>query len=390
MLVKQDATFFVEGDALGSQHVALLIRAAEREACGHAAVLEHHAMAGNAARVGAGLGVRMERVAHVTGGAGRTDEASHLPIGGHFAPRHLAYDVKYAVGKIAHGSSCLSISDTLRVTIAEARERNEEAVMKSKEPKRPTAPDGGGGARLPLESSGGSLEAGVSGDSSAPAANGRRIGNAGGADVPAPAASGVHAGGAGAAARVVHTIEPVFDERSRVLVLGTMPSPKSREIGFYYGHPQNRFWRVLAALFEESVPTTNEERTALLLNHRIALWDVLASCTIKGASDASIADAVPNDLSRITEAAPIECVFCTGATAARLYRKHCEAAVGIPAVQLPSTSPANAAWSLDRLIEAYRPVAEAVTPPVAEAVGAEAEVVAPPVAKAVEMPEAGV
>ncbi|MDE8702166.1 DNA-deoxyinosine glycosylase [Adlercreutzia equolifaciens] len=168
------------------------------------------------------------------------------------------------------------------------------------------------------------------------------------------------ASNAGAAARVVHTIEPVFDERSRVLVLGTMPSPKSREIGFYYGHPQNRFWRVLAALFDEPVPTTNEERTALLLAHRIALWDVLASCTIKGASDASIADAVPNDLSRITEAAPIHRVFCTGATAARLYRKHCEAATGIPATQLPSTSPANAAWSLDRLIEAYRPLAEAV------------------------------
>lgn len=232
--------------------------------------------------------------------------------------------------------------------------------MKSKEPKRSVSPDGGVGVQLSLESSGETLETGVSGDSSAPAANGRRIGNAAGADVPAPAASGVHADDVGAAARVVHTIEPVFDERSRVLVLGTMPSPKSREIGFYYGHPQNRFWRVLAALFEEPVPTTNEERTALLLNHRIALWDVLASCTIKGASDASIADAVPNDLSRITEAAPIERVFCTGATAARLYRKHCEAAVGIPAVQLPSTSPANAAWSLGRLIEAYRPVAEAV------------------------------
>lgn len=264
--------------------------------------------------------------------------------------------------------------------------------MKSKEPKRSTASDGRGGVRRPLESSGETLEAAVSGDSPVPAANGRHVGNASGADAPEPAASDVRAGSTdvltpaasggradsvGAAARVVHTIEPIFDERSRVLVLGTMPSPKSREIGFYYGHPQNRFWRVLAALFGEPVPTTNEERTALLLNHRIALWDVLASCTIKGASDASIADAVPNDLGRITEAAPIERVFCTGATAARLYRKHCEAAVGIPAVQLPSTSPANAAWSLDHLIEAYRSVAEAVgeheeeaaAPPVAEAVG---------------------
>lgn len=207
--------------------------------------------------------------------------------------------------------------------------------MKNKEPKETVVSNAGGGVPLSLGSSGEVPEAG------------------------APVANGANADGAGAAARVVHTIEPVFDERSRVLVLGTMPSPKSREIGFYYGHPQNRFWRVLAALFDEPVPTTNEERTALLLAHRIALWDVLASCTIKGASDASIADAVPNDLSRITEAAPIQRVFCTGATAARLYRKHCEAATGIPATQLPSTSPANAAWSLDRLIEAYRPLAEA-------------------------------
>lgn len=164
----------------------------------------------------------------------------------------------------------------------------------------------------------------------------------------------------GAAERVEHTLDPIYDEHSRVLVLGTMPSPKSREIGFYYGHPQNRFWRVLAALFDEPMPTTNAERTALLLRHRIALWDVLASCDIAGASDASIANAVPNDLTRITEAAPIQQVFCTGATAARLYKKLCESTTGLSATKLPSTSPANAAWSLDRLIEAYRPLAEAV------------------------------
>lgn len=156
-----------------------------------------------------------------------------------------------------------------------------------------------------------------------------------------------------------HTIEPVFDGCSRVLVLGTMPSPKSREVGFYYGHPQNRFWRVMGALFNEPLPATNQERTALLLRHHVALWDVLASCDIKGASDASIANAVPNDLSRILDAAPIEQVFCTGATSARLYAKLCEPQTGIPAVKLPSTSPANAAWSLPRLIEAYRPLAKA-------------------------------
>lgn len=164
---------------------------------------------------------------------------------------------------------------------------------------------------------------------------------------------------AGQLEHIRHTIEPVFDECSRVLVLGTMPSPKSREAGFYYGHPQNRFWRVLAALFGEPLPATNEERTALLLRHRIALWDVLASCDIQGASDASIANAVPNDLSRILDVAPIREIFCTGATSARLYAKLCEPRTGRPAVKLPSTSPANAAWSLERLIEAYRPVAEA-------------------------------
>ena len=152
---------------------------------------------------------------------------------------------------------------------------------------------------------------------------------------------------------IEHPLEPVFDERSRVLVLGTMPSPKSREVGFYYGHAQNRFWRVLAELFDEPIATTNERRRDQLLRHHIALWDVLASCTIEGASDASIAEAVPNDLSRIFDAAPIEAVFCTGAKAAELYERHCEAATGMPCVKLPSTSPANAAVKFDELVGAY-------------------------------------
>ena len=160
--------------------------------------------------------------------------------------------------------------------------------------------------------------------------------------------------------RVEHGIEPVFDGRSRVLVLGTMPSPASREAAFFYGHPRNRFWPVMAALFDEPVPESNAERADLLLRHHIALWDVLASCDIRGASDASIENARPNDLARILDAAPIERIFCTGATSARLYRQLCEAEFGMPAVQLPSTSPANAAWSLPRLVEAYRPVADAV------------------------------
>lgn len=152
---------------------------------------------------------------------------------------------------------------------------------------------------------------------------------------------------------VEHPLDPVFDERSRVLVLGTMPSPKSREVGFYYGHPQNRFWRVLAELFDEPVATTNDWRRDQLLRHHIALWDVLASCDIEGASDVSIANAQPNDLSRIFDTAPIEAVFCTGAKSAELYKRHCEAVTGVPAVRLPSTSPANAATRFEDLIDAY-------------------------------------
>lgn len=161
---------------------------------------------------------------------------------------------------------------------------------------------------------------------------------------------------------IEHGIPPVFDERSEVLVLGTMPSPKSREAAFFYGHPQNRFWRGVAALFDEPVPEDNAERADLLLRHHIALWDVLESCDIRGASDAFIANGRPNDLSRVLGKAPVRRVFCTGAAAGRYYAKLCEAASGLPASVLPSPSPANAAWSLPRLVEAYRPVADAVTP----------------------------
>lgn len=158
-----------------------------------------------------------------------------------------------------------------------------------------------------------------------------------------------------------HTIAPVFDERSRVLVLGTFPSPKSREAGFFYGHPQNRMWRVLAAVMgEERVPQTVAERTEFLLRNRIAMWDTIARCTIEGASDASIRDAVPNDLARILNAAPIGAVFTTGAKAHELYVRYQLRQTGIPDVRLPSTSAANATWTLARLIEAYQAVAEAV------------------------------
>ena len=161
---------------------------------------------------------------------------------------------------------------------------------------------------------------------------------------------------------VTHAIEPVVAPDARALILGTMPSPASREVGFYYGHPRNRFWPVLARVFDEpATPETIEERRALILRHRLALWDVLARCEICGASDASIADPTPNDLvGRILARAPIRAVFTTGTTAFRLYRKLCEPLTGIPAICLPSTSPANAAWRLDALVEAYRPIRDAV------------------------------
>ena len=153
---------------------------------------------------------------------------------------------------------------------------------------------------------------------------------------------------------IVHTIPPVFDSRSRVLILGTMPSPKSREQGFYYGHPQNRFWRVLAGLFQEETPQGAEERRAFALSHQIALWDVLASCDIAGASDSSIRSPVPNDIAGLLQQAPVRAVFTTGKTAGRLYQKLCRPSAGMDAVVLPSPSPANCQYSLEKLTDAYR------------------------------------
>ncbi len=153
---------------------------------------------------------------------------------------------------------------------------------------------------------------------------------------------------------LIHEIPPVFDERSRVLILGSFPSPKSREQGFFYGHPQNRMWRVLADVFEEDVPETPEKRKAFLKEHRIAMWDVLESCEITGASDASIKNAKPNDLSRILDAAEIAAVFTTGGKAAQYYKKFDEKKYDLPHFRLPSTSPANARMKLNELADSYR------------------------------------
>lgn len=150
-----------------------------------------------------------------------------------------------------------------------------------------------------------------------------------------------------------HTIAPVYDAESRILILGSFPSVKSREAAFFYGHPQNRFWQVLAALTGAPVPQTIPEKQALLLGHGIALWDTIASCEITGSSDSSIRGAVPNDVGRILAAAPIGAVFCNGQTAGRLYDRLLRPALGREAAVLPSTSPANAAWTLPRLIGAW-------------------------------------
>lgn len=173
---------------------------------------------------------------------------------------------------------------------------------------------------------------------------------------------------------VEHSFEPVFDARSRVLVLGSFPSVLSRANAFYYGNPQNRFWRVMAACLGCDVPPNEGDalpgggavlledsiaaKRQMLLDHGVALWDVIASCDIKGSSDASIKNVVPVEVERITGAADIVTVVCNGGTAGRLYRRYLQERVGQPAIVLPSTSPANASWRLDRLIERW---SEAVT-----------------------------
>lgn len=160
---------------------------------------------------------------------------------------------------------------------------------------------------------------------------------------------------------VTHTFGPWYDAQSRVLILGTMPSPKSREAGFYYAHPQNRFWRVLPMVFGEP-PLTGDipAQQAFLTRHHIALWDVLESCEIEGASDASIRNPVPNDMHVILRTAPIRAIFVTGQKAGALYKKYCLPQCGVPAQVLPSTSPANCAVKLDALCEKYTVIRQAI------------------------------
>lgn len=154
--------------------------------------------------------------------------------------------------------------------------------------------------------------------------------------------------------RVYHTIAPVFSPESEILILGTMPSPKSREAAFYYAHPQNRFWPALARALDAPLPNTQEEKIRLILSNRLALWDVLESCDIAGASDASIRNPVPNDIPALIEKTNVRRVLCTGATSAKLYTRLVFPQTGVPCETLPSPSAANAKMSLDALAAVYR------------------------------------
>jgi double-stranded uracil-DNA glycosylase len=154
---------------------------------------------------------------------------------------------------------------------------------------------------------------------------------------------------------VEHNLEPIFDANSEVLILGTMPSPKSREEGFYYAHPQNRFWRVIAEVFAQQKPVTNEEKKVFLLDNHIALWDVLRTCNIKGADDSSIKNPEVNDLNVILSCTGVKTIFTTGKKATALYKKYCYPVTKIEATYLPSTSAANCAgYTYDDLLRAYK------------------------------------
>lgn len=149
--------------------------------------------------------------------------------------------------------------------------------------------------------------------------------------------------------RLKHNFEPIYNSNSKVLILGSFPSVKSREQSFYYGHSQNRFWRLIANICNEDIPTTTEQKKILCLSHGIALWDVIQSCEIEGSSDSSIKNVQVNDLSLILDNCNIRQIFVNGSTAYKLFVKYQQTTTGRKAVKLPSTSPANAAWSFEKL-----------------------------------------
>lgn len=152
----------------------------------------------------------------------------------------------------------------------------------------------------------------------------------------------------------VHTIAPVYNEESRILILGSFPSVKSREEGFFYGHPQNRFWKVLARVFQTEIPATIPEKKTFLLEHKVAVWDVIGQCEITGSSDSSIRNVIPNPIQKILEETQIERIFVNGKKAEELYKRYIYPETKRNAICLPSTSPANAGWNLEKLTEAWK------------------------------------
>ena len=152
---------------------------------------------------------------------------------------------------------------------------------------------------------------------------------------------------------VIHPFEPIYSRTSRILILGSLPSVKSREQNFFYGHPQNRFWKVISGLMNEPVPADVEEKRKLLLKYDIAIWDVIQSCDIKGSSDSSIKNVEPTDIRKILDTADIKQVIANGNKAGQLYKKYQLPLTGMAAVILPSTSPANAAWTFEKLCKRW-------------------------------------
>ncbi|MFA9375306.1 MAG: DNA-deoxyinosine glycosylase [Lachnotalea sp.] len=153
--------------------------------------------------------------------------------------------------------------------------------------------------------------------------------------------------------RLEHTLSPIFNKASKILILGSFPSVKSRENGFYYGHPQNRFWKVLAGIYRCELPVTIQNKKDMLLNYHIAIWDVIESCEIIGSSDVSIKNVVPTDLNRILKQSDISKIYTNGKVAGKLYCKHSKEMTGRDNIELPSTSPANATFSLEKLIKQW-------------------------------------
>ncbi len=158
---------------------------------------------------------------------------------------------------------------------------------------------------------------------------------------------------------ISHPIPPVYDAHSKLLILGSFPSVKSREAAFFYGHPQNRFWKVTSAVFGASEPKTIDEKRAFLLAHGIAVWDVIASCDIEGSSDSTIRNVAANDLTPILSGADIKTIYVNGKTAEKYYNKYIRDVIKREAICLPSTSPANAAWTTARLTEAWKQINQA-------------------------------